>query len=122
MTDRVTAADYRILTGQAKAEPQRKYRNKPMTIGDERFDSKKEAHRWLQLKMEEKAGRITKLRRQVPFSLSVNGEHIGKYVADFVYVRNKERIIEDSKGCRTELYVMKRKLMLACHGIEVLET
>jgi hypothetical protein len=72
--------------------------------------------------MKRSAGRIAELRRQVPFSLHVNGEHIAKYVADFTYLRDGKRCVEDAKGHKTELYLMKRKLMLAVHGIEVIET
>ena len=121
MSDRVTVEEYRVLTGQAKPKPA-KYRNKPQVVDGERFDSKKEAQRWHELQLEWRAGRISRPRRQVAFSLSVNGEHVGKYVADFVYVRDGERVVEDTKGARTELYRLKRKLMLACHGILVLET
>ena len=44
--------------------------------------------------------------------------------ADFVYydVENKKLIVEDSKGVRTEVYKIKRKLMLHVHGIKIKET
>lgn len=121
MNKSITAEEYKILTGQAKEKPKSKFRNQKVTTEDGRFDSKREASRWNVLRLEEKAGRITKLRRQVAFSLSVNGEHVAKYVADFVYERDGERIVEDAKGFRTELYVMKRKLMAAVHGITIIE-
>lgn len=121
MSDRVTVEEYRVLTGQAKPKPA-KYQNKPVTVDGMRFDSKLEAHRWHELQLELAAGRISKLRRQVRFSISWQGEHICFYVADFVYERNGERVVEDSKGKRTELFILKRKLMLICLGIQVLET
>lgn len=43
------------------------------------------------------------------------------YKADFVYLRNGKRIVEDAKGKRTEKYLMKRKLMLEKYGIEISE-
>lgn len=43
------------------------------------------------------------------------------YVADFVYYHNGELVVEDTKGVRTEAYIIKRKLMRWVHGIEVRE-
>lgn len=74
------------------------------------------------LKAEQAAGRISGLRCQVPFRLAVGDTLICTFVSDFVYVRNGERIVEDVKGMRTAVYKIKRKLMLALHNIEVLET
>ena len=47
-----------------------------------------------------------------------------KYVADFVYtdVEPGETVVEDTKGFRTEVYKIKRKLMLKVHGIKIKET
>ena len=86
------------------------------------FDSKKEAARWEELQLMLRAGEITELRRQVAFGLTVNGELVGTYKADYVY-RDKQgkRVVEDVKGLRTDVYLLKRRLMLACHGIEVQE-
>lgn len=121
MSDRVTVEEYRVLTGQAKPKPS-KYRNTPVTVDGIRFDSKKEAHRWHQLQLELAAGKIKKLRRQVRFSIAWEGEHICFYVGDFVYERDGRRCVEDTKGKRTEVYVLKRKLMRICLGIEIIET
>lgn len=46
------------------------------------------------------------------------------YVADFVYTiaETGENVVEDSKGVRTKDYIIKRKLMLAVHGIRIKET
>ena len=70
----------------------------------------------------QKAGEIDELARQVRFRLDVNGVHVAVYVADFTYVRDGERITEDVKGAITPVYRLKKKLMKACHGIEILET
>lgn len=108
------------------------------------FDSHKEARRWEQLLLLQKAGKIVELRRQVKFELipaqyeyyerySKKGERLkdGKrlierkteYIADFVYTdaETGETIVEDAKGMRTKEYVLKRKLMLAVHCIKVKE-
>ncbi|MFZ2490014.1 MAG: DUF1064 domain-containing protein [Thermoanaerobaculia bacterium] len=101
----------------------RKYRNEPVEVDGVRFDSKREAARWRELRLEDRAGKITRLRRQVRFSLAVHGEHVGVYVADFVYYRGEERIVEDVKSpaTRTPVYELKRRLMVAVHGIEIRE-
>ena len=56
------------------------------------------------------------------FKLVVNGTLIARYRADFVYIRGGRRVVEDAKGFRDRVYKLKRALMLACHGIEILET
>lgn len=96
------------------------------------FDSKKEYQRWDELLKKQAKGDISNLRRQVPFLLIptqyVNGKLVERkceYVADFVYVRNGETIVEDVKGYRKgpaySYYVIKRKLMLEKHGIQIKE-
>lgn len=116
---------------------QRKYRNKPIYVtadgtivdGDhdgpktKMFDSQREYRRWLELVELQAAGRITGLRRQVPFILHAKGGvAICRYVADMVYVERGERVIEDVKGRKTRMYLLKRKWMLAEHGITIRET
>jgi hypothetical protein len=85
------------------------------------FASKREAARYRHLKAEQAAGRIAALRCQVSFPLRVNGSLVCRYRADFLYVRAGRRIVEDVKGMRTDVYAIKKRLMLAVHGIEVVE-
>lgn len=96
------------------------------------FDSKKEAARWDELRKKEVKGDISNLRRQVPFLLIpaqyVDGKLIERsvrYVADFVYERDGETVVEDVKGYRKgtaySYYVIKRKLMLYQYGIRIKE-
>jgi hypothetical protein len=101
-----------------------KYGNVPTVTDDGRFDSKAELARWQELKLLERAGEISGLRRQVRFALDVNGQHIAVYVADFCYSDPKTGLmtVEDSKGVKTAVYQLKKKLMLAVHGVEILET
>ncbi len=97
------------------------------------YDSKREAKRATELKLLEKAGIISHLQEQVVYELIpsqyriVNGkkkcvERAMKYIADFQYVENGETVVEDVKGFRTEVYKMKRKLMLFIHDIQIKET
>lgn len=98
-----------------------KYGNVKTEAEGMKFDSKREAKRWMNLRLEETAGQIKKLQRQVVYPLVVNGMQICIYVADFVYERDG-LVVEDAKGYKTPEYRLKAKLMLACHGIEILET
>lgn len=105
-----------------------KYKNKKVSFDGEIFDSKKEASRFIELKMLEKAGAITELRRQVAFELippqKINGRSVERacnYKADFVYTENGETIVEDTKGFKTKDYIIKRKLMLYVYGIRIKE-
>ena len=88
------------------------------------FDSQKEYNRWCNLRLLEKAGKISDLRRQVKYELipKQEGERACNYMADFVYFQDGETVVEDCKGFRTEGYKIKRKLMLWVHGIKVKET
>lgn len=105
-----------------------KYKNKKVTFDGEVFDSKKEASRFIELRLLERAGKIQELRRQVEFELipaqKMNGKTIERkcsYRADFVYFENGETVVEDTKGFRTKEYIIKRKLMLYVHGIKIKE-
>jgi hypothetical protein len=86
------------------------------------FASKREARRYVDLKVLEQGGLIKNLELQPKFPLVVNGKHIAFYQADFKYVEDGETIIEDVKGVRTPTYRMKKKLMSALWGIEIRET
>lgn len=107
----------------------RKYHNRKVTINGETFDSKKEAARWQELLLLQRAGKISHLNRQVTYTLIpsqyIEGkcvERAVKYVADFVYKENGNLVVEDTKGLKTPEYVIKRKLMLQVYGIRIKET
>ena len=88
------------------------------------FDSVKEYHRWGVLRLLERAGRISDLKRQVSYELipKQQGERACSYVADFTYMEDGKLVVEDCKGFRTPEYRLKRKLMLWVHGIRIKET
>lgn len=103
-----------------------KYRNVKTVVDGIVFDSIGEAERYKELKLLERAGEISDLRLQVPYSIDVNGHHICVYKSDFDYVQDGEEITEDHKGgksatCITPVYRLKKKLMKAVHGIEIQE-
>ena len=121
----------------------RKYGNKKITVDGVTFDSKKEYLRWCELRLLERAGQIADLQRQVKYELipaqyeeferysTKTGKRLKNglrcvekecsYIADFVYKQNGQTVVEDTKGYRTEAYIIKRKLMLHIHGIRIRE-
>lgn len=100
-----------------------KYNAKSAVIDGIRFASKLEASRYRELKLLERAGDIEKLEVHPRFPLFVGAHHICTYEADFRYkdVRRGTTHIEDVKGVRTALFILKKKLMKACLGLEVKE-
>lgn len=123
----------------------RKYGNRKVMFGGLIFDSRKEYRRWCDLGLLEMSGEIAHLRRQVEYilipeqraestekykrgpkkGLCKPGELLERkvtYIADFVYEKAGETVVEDCKGMRTKEYIIKRKLMLYVHGIRIKET
>ena len=123
-----------------------KYNASKCVLDGHTFDSRKEAHRYSELKLLERAGKIKDLELQREFVLIPNQyateERYGKngkrlkdkqilleqkcvYRADFVYTdcETGEMVVEDTKSpvTRTKDYTIKRKLMLYVHGIRIVE-
>lgn len=95
-----------------------KYRNVKTEFEGIRFDSKKEAGRYAELKMLERSGEIKNLQRQVKFQICpkmYENKRARYYVADFVYMTKKgEWIIEDVKSFITRknaMYSLKKALV-----------
>jgi hypothetical protein len=82
------------------------------------FDSKREAQRYGELKMLERVGSVTDIELQPEYELIPPFEYRGKreraikYRADFRYKLHGQEIVEDVKGHRTEVYKIKRKMLL----------
>ena len=107
-----------------------KYKNQKVNIDGETFDSKREAKRYLELKLLERAGEIKDLQRQVKYILIPSQKRDGKvverecaYISDFEYydAHTGELVVEDTKGMRTKDYIIKRKLMLYNYDIRIKE-
>lgn len=110
--------------------------NKYGNIKSNGFDSKKEERRWNELLLLQRAGKISGLKRQVPFVLIPTQYENGKcversvsYKADFTYYEHKDGtpvlVVEDVKGYKDgsayAIYAIKRKLMLQKYGIRIRE-
>lgn len=105
-----------------------KFGNNKVVVDGLKFDSKKEANRYCELTLLQRAGKITNLERQKKFELIPTikfGGHTERgvsYIADFVYIENGQQVVEDVKGFKTKDYIIKRKIMLWRYGIKILET
>ena len=98
-----------------------KHNARKVTISGRRYDSQHEAEVVEGLYWRERQGEISNLRRQVRFDFVVKGVKIAFYKADATYEESGKFIVLDAKGMRTRIYIMKRNLMLACHGISIIE-
>ena len=98
-----------------------KYGARKTVVDGITFASGKEARRYAELKLMERAGAIRDLQLQPRYELQAgfrdgNGNAVRKieYVADFYYVeKGGLRVAEDVKGVRTDVYKLKRKLFMA---------
>lgn len=121
-THRITLPGETVATDKNKNGGKRgKYGNIKAEAEGIKFHSRREANRWMALRLMEKAGEIKDLQRQVAYPIEVNGIKICDYIADFVYEKG-EIVVEDAKGYRTEIFNLKAKLMKAVHGVEILLT
>lgn len=99
-----------------------KYSNTRTVVDNLTFASKREATRYSELKLLQRAGEIKDLKLQAPFILQEGFiDYTGKtqrpikYIADFMYLETKRPdmfTVEDCKGHRTKEYLNKRKLFL----------
>ena len=99
-----------------KVNTKSKYLSKKTTIDNIVFASKKEAKRYMELKLLERAGKIKNLELQPVFELQPTFKKFGKtyraikYMADFRYKEINKIVIEDTKGFKNKVYLLKRKL------------
>lgn len=111
-------------------QKQSKYKNKKVVINGIKFDSKKEANRYLELKLMEDTDYIKDLELQKKFELipkyEINGRKVRamNYICDFYYfdILNNRYVVEDVKGMKTQLYKCKKKIFEYKYGIEIKET
>lgn len=107
-----------------------KYGAVKTTVDGIQFDSKAESRRYAHLKLLERAGEITDLQLQPVFELAPSVKYKNakratpalRYCADFCYVnRSGEKIFEDCKGMINRVYLVKKHLVMAKFGIEIVE-
>ena len=99
-----------------------KYNNKRVLYSGILFASMKERDRYIYLREMEKQGRIKQLDQIIPKNDIFRAVY---YIADFVYSRDGEKIVEDVKGYRKgvayNLFKIKQKLMYHVLNIVVKE-
>lgn len=109
-----------------------KYGNRKIDTEDGVFDSRREYMRWCELKLLQRAGEISDVRRQVKFLLipAQKDPDTGKvierecsYYADYVYTENGKTVVEDVKSVATKTpeYRIKKKLLLERYGLRIVE-
>lgn len=102
-----------------------KYHNHKTLFQDIQFDSRKESNRYQELLWMQQAGQICNLELQPRYDLVVNSHKLGFYKADFRYeeVATGAVITEDVKSpvTRTPVYMLKKKLVKALYGVEIVE-
>lgn len=115
----MTAQQYREMMGGPRqpVQKQSKYHAQKTEVAGKVFDSKHESRDYLKLKAMEDSGVIHNLQTQVSFELqpkyiTKDGRKIRpiSYVADFVYERDGITYAQDSKGMKTDVYKIKRKM------------
>lgn len=93
-----------------------KYRAVKTEVDGITFASKREAHRYGELRMLEKAGIIHDLVLQPKFPLVIDSKLVCLYIADFKYQdANGRTVVEDAKGMKTPVYRIKFKLFHALY-------
>jgi len=143
MADRVAWTKY---AGVKLEAPRSKYGAKPLVVDGFRFDSRREAARYRELRLLEKAGQIADLELQPHYPIvvvevwrlmrsaewvQIPGDSViplidcGRYTADFQY-RDKSTgavVIEDvkSKPTRTTAYRLRKRLVEAIYGVKITE-
>lgn len=98
-----------------------KYNAKRVECDGITFASIREAKRYKELKLLEKAGVIHNLELQPEFPISINGIKCFTYKGDFVYFDDNKRVVEDVKGMKTPIYRLKKKCVEAYYSIKIVE-
>jgi hypothetical protein len=131
MADR--AAWTRYAGDPGPVAPRSKYGAQVQEVGGIRFASRKEARRYQDLRLLERAGVISDLELQPRWPITVVGLQyrnwgevltVGHYTADFQYYeRDRGVVIEDvkSSATRTTAYRLRKRLVEAIHGIRITE-
>lgn len=110
------------MTYYVRHKRKNKFGAKKNELDGIKFDSRKEARRYRELTLLAATGELTGLKLQVPFEIIVNGQKVCTYRADFTYTdKSGQFVVEDAKGYKTPEYRLKKKLVNACHGIEIKE-
>ena len=115
---KLTQKQYEMFINKSIDYKQNKFKNKKIIIDGIKFDSKKEGYYYVYLKELEKTNKISNLQLQVKYELQPKFKHDNKtyrsitYIADFAYEENGKTVVIDVKGFKTDVYNLKKKLLL----------
>jgi hypothetical protein len=100
----------------------RKYSNVKCEYDGIKFDSLREMRRYKHNLLRLQAGEITEIELQPRFDIIINGKFCGFYKGDFkLTLPNGDIVIEDSKGMKTVVYNLKKKIIQAMYSITIVE-
>lgn len=111
----MTRANEEYRRWMATAAKPHKYGAHPKTVDGIRFASTKEAKRYGELLLLERAGKITDLTLQSKYPLRIGLVTITHYVGDFRYIEGGKVVLEDVKGFATKEFILKAKLFQALY-------
>lgn len=115
---KLTQKQYEMFINKSIDYKQNKFKNKKIIIDGIKFDSKKEGYYYVYLKELEKTNKISNLQLQVKYELQPKFKYDNKtyraitYIADFAYKENGKTVVIDVKGFKTDVYKLKKKLLL----------
>lgn len=126
---RISQEVYNKLLSNSIDQKKNKYKNTKVEYKGIKFDSIKEMKHYQLLEYLQKIGEIKELKLQVPYELipkyKINNKTVRKcvYVADFTYITTKDDKLHiiDTKGFKTDVYRLKKKLFEYKYGVEVEE-
>lgn len=125
LKDKMTPEEFRVYWAKREAAKISKYKAIPTETSDgQKFRSHLEATFYNRIRLLQSQGEIMRFEREVRFELNVNGFFVCAYICDFIlYWQNGQvdHIDCKSSATMTQVYSIKKKLMHACHGIELKE-
>lgn len=124
--DKMNPQEFREFLAAREKGKISKYKGVPTETADgEKFQSHHEAKYYNRLLILKQAvnSDLVSFERQVRYEIIVNGFFICEYILDFKvnYLDRVEHIDTKSEGTLTPIYRLKKKLMKACHDIDIIE-
>lgn len=123
--DKMSAKQYQEWAQKKEAAKTSRYKGIPTQTADgQKFRSHVEAHYYNRCLILQKTGEIVLIEREVRYELVVNGVFVCTYFLDFRITYKDDRVEHvdtKSEATLTPIYRIKKQLMLACHGIELIE-
>ncbi len=117
---RLTEEEYLNLVGDrpVPSPKKNKYGSRSVTVDGIKFPSQREANRYCELKLLQRDGQVIYFLMQVPFLLDGGV----KYLLDFMIFWTSGKVThEDTKGCKTQVYILKKKQVEARYPIKIKE-